>query len=106
MNSQEAINENFIPYPYNFPAIKFVVEEEPIMDKIVAVVTAPNPMYTHIILGSMGLYENSAEGDRYEYFTRAGIYMPGGGWAEFSGHYNMTLTEALKDLSERIARGY
>jgi hypothetical protein len=76
------------------------------MDKIAVEVTAPNPMYTHIILGSMGLYENSSEGDRYEYFTRAGGYMPSGEWAEFSGHYNMPVKEALKDLSERIARGF
>ena len=35
MNSQEAINENFIPYPYTFPAIKFVVNEEENMNKFV-----------------------------------------------------------------------
>ena len=27
MNSNDAINQNFIPYPYTFPAIKFVVEQ-------------------------------------------------------------------------------
>ena len=35
MNSQEAIDEGFIPYPYDFPAIKFVVEEENTMNKFV-----------------------------------------------------------------------
>jgi hypothetical protein len=29
MTSQEAIDANFAPYPYNFPAIKFVVESVP-----------------------------------------------------------------------------
>ena len=28
MNSSEAINQNFVPYPYNFPSITFVVEHE------------------------------------------------------------------------------
>ena len=27
MNSNDAINQNFIPYPYTFPAIRFVVEQ-------------------------------------------------------------------------------
>jgi len=26
MTSSEAINQNFIPYPYNFPSITFVVD--------------------------------------------------------------------------------
>ena len=27
MNSSEAISQNFIPYPYNFPSITFVVND-------------------------------------------------------------------------------
>jgi hypothetical protein len=71
------------------------------MDKIAVEVTAPyakvNPMYSHVILG------NAGDG---EYFTRVGGYTADGEWVEFSGHYNMTVKEALKDLSKRVARGY
>jgi hypothetical protein len=31
---------------------------------------------------------------------------PDGGTTKFSGHYDMTLDEAVKDYQERIRRGY
>ena len=31
---------------------------------------------------------------------------PDGGTTKFSGHYDMTLDEAVKDYQERIGRGY
>ena len=31
---------------------------------------------------------------------------PDGGTTKFSGHYDMTLADAVKDYQERIARGY
>ena len=34
MNSIEAINQNFIPYPYTFPSITFVVEHDHECEKL------------------------------------------------------------------------
>ena len=81
-----------------------IVKSSNKMDKIAVEATAPNPMYSHVILGNAGVDEGNPLHSNY--FTRVGGYMDDGKWLEFSGHYDMTFKEALKDLAIRVARGY